>query len=245
MATKYLQVYYTSEVFEYSKTPQPEFEEHINSKGTKSYRNYYTKGVQGTLESVSIQNYDFGTRVMVTLKNEEDLQIMQFSLNDQRNNIDNFTESLIRVLPNMVKGENYWVYPYVISPEDQKAQDEAAGNDIREKYYESSGVSVKHFVDGVKGDKVEPALVYKGDGDNVIPQIVWKVDPATKKKKPSAVSLKAKNEFLTAKLMEATEGHLKRETTPNTPSSAPEATPVPKKEASAPVMADDDNELPF
>lgn len=239
MATKYLQVYYTGEVFEYSKTPQPEFEEHTNSKGTTSFRKYYNKGVQGTLESVSIQNSDFGTRVMVTLKSEEDLQIMQFSLNDQRNNIDSFTESLIRVLPNMVKGQDYWVYPYVISPEDQKAQDEAAGNTIREKYYESSGVSVKHLVDGAKGDKVEPALVYKGDGGNVIPQIVWKEDLATKKKKPSAVSLEAKNDFLTAKLMEATEGHLKRETTPSAPP------PTPKKEEPTKVTTTDDDDLPF
>lgn len=249
MATKYLQVYYTGEVFEYSKTPQPEFEEFTNKAGTVSYRKYYTKGVTGVLESVSIQNSDFGTRVMVTLKNDEDLQILQFQLNDQRGNIDDYTESLIKFLPNMVKGEEYVIYPYYFSAEDNQKSAEDRGDEPKAKYYSSCGVSVKHSLGGVKGEKVEPALAYKGDGDNVIPQLVWKENKATKKKKPTAVSVEAKIDFLTEKLLEATDGHLKRETTSSTPPPATkkeEGTKPSTKVNTPPVMdTTDDDDLPF
>ena len=189
---KFLNVQFTDgKVYEQSKEPKEGFEEHVSTKGNKTYRKYYTKGIFGTLVSVEKRESPIGEQIQVTLKDKTgDYQNLQFSLYDTNGAVDNrFAESLLRVLPNLKKGENYRVYPYVM---------EAQGD----YKYGSSGVSVhKANIEAEtvnKEDKVEVFFRYLKKEEtptaNDIPKLEFKEQRG--KNRPTAVSIEAKTNFL-------------------------------------------------
>jgi len=186
----YLQLEFGSGLFFiYSKEEKQGFEKHTSSKGNVSYRKYYKEGVSGVLESVSIYDGSFGKQISMNIKNGEDVYYVPIDIADQRGNVDNYAESLIKVLPKLNKGDNLTVRAYNFIPEGSK--------------YSQIGVSIS-----VNGEKLKGLTnAYYKDGNFVegdIPAITWKED-ALGKKKPSAASMEAKDDYLLAVLKEHTE----------------------------------------
>lgn len=253
MGKIYLQLDYSnSEMYEYSKTEKEGFEPHTSSTGNVTYRKHYPKGVFGELLNVGIRESDYGDKLQVSLRHNGDYVHMQFGLYDQKGNIDNrYAESLIRFIPSLAKGVAYRFFPYAISAEDQKKQDEERGNEVRSKYYPMYGVSVKTAdLDSEQAiAKVEPALNYSGEGDNVIPKVTWSMNRA-KKNIQDPVELAAKNDYLLDKLMEAAEGHLAYEGTNSDTPVEQNAKPSMKIPTATPAEAfeeeeEDNDDLPF
>ena len=252
MGKVYLQLDYSnSEMYEYSKTEKEGFEAHTSSTGNTTYRKHYPKGVFGELLNIGIKETDFGDKLQVSLKHNDDFVHMQFSLYDQKGNVDNrYAEDLIRYVGNLKKGGAYRFYPYKLSADDQRKSDEERGAEVRSRYYDRYGVSVKTADLGneVALEKVEPALMYGGDGDNAIPKVTWSMNRA-KKNVQNPVELAKKNEFLLDKLMQAVEGHLAYEA--NASEQAPvqqNAKPSKKVPTATPQEAfdiQDEDDLPF
>lgn len=250
MAKIYLQLDYSnSEMYEYSKTEKEGYVPYTSSTGNTTYRKHYPKGVYGTLLNVGVRESNYGDNLQVSLKNGEDFVHLQFGLYDQKGNIENrYAESLIRYIPNMKKGEGYRIFPYKISAEDQKKQDVEQGNEVRGKYYDLTGVSVKYADVEAEtvSDKVEPALLYAGSGGDVIPRVEWKENRAGKKM-PDPVALAQKNDFLLDKLMEAVEGHLAYEQGGVQSNAKPQAPKIatPQEAFEATEIVEEDDDLPF
>jgi len=237
---KYLQIEgKTARVFEYSKTEKEGFEEYTSSTGNVSYRNYYNKGVFGTLLNVSIRDSKIGEQLQISVKNGDEYINLQFPLYTERGGIENrYAESSIRYLPVLKKGKGYRFYPYAMEQEDSK--------------YMKYGMSVIESPNPEaeeKGEKVVPSLEYSKNptGDTQIPNLVWK--EIAGKNKPTAVSQESKDEFLYSYLKEAIEGHLKYDG--GTPSSSKESKPAPKQEEESKPKdvsdseSDDYDDLPF
>lgn len=210
--------------FEYSKEEKDGYEKHVSSKGNTSYRKYFKDGVSGVIESVSVYDGKFGTQISMNIKNGDDVYYTPVDLYDQRGNVSTFGESLIKLLPNLNKGDNATVRGYNFTPEGEK--------------YAKIGVSIK-----VDDKKVKSAFTnaYYKDGKLVkgdIPAIEWKKD-ALGKNKPSATSLEKKDEFLIGVLKEQTE-RLKWDGSGSNTSTEP----VEKKEPTTPVKEVSDD-LPF
>lgn len=209
--------------FEYSKEEKDGYEKHVSSKGNTSYRKYFKDGVSGVIESVSVYDGKFGAQISMNIKNGDDVYYTPVDLYDQRGNVSTFGESLIKLLPNLNKGDNVTVRGYNFTPEGEK--------------YAKIGVSIK-----VNDNKVKSAFTnaYYKDGKLVkgdIPAIEWKKD-ALGKNKPSATSLEKKDEFLIGVLKEQTE-RLKWDGN----SSNTSTEPVEKKEPTPVKEVSDD--LPF
>lgn len=241
---RYVQSYFDGSLFEYSQTEKPEFKEHTNSKGTVSYRKYYNKGIGGNLLWINRKNNQY-------LNNREEIEVVLADgdityyvtfpvLNNNGDEVDDFVEAFIRLLPNMEKGKRYNVNNW-----HMKKGDVINGEPVK---YNNSGVTVKNE----NGEKVEPALAYiteanpKGD----IPRIEWKEKAG--KNRPTAVSKEAKLDFLYDKLVEET-ARLAYSEGSNTPTQQapreeePKATPTTKgkvdeKKSFLPEANDD---LPF
>ena len=241
---KYLQTDFKSSQFvEYSKESKEDF---VSEEGRKGYRKYYNEGVTGTLLNAGVRDSKIGQQLVITLLVEGDYVNLQVPLYDQKGNVDNnFAESVIKFLPNLKKQNDYRFYPYNISAEVQEKGDKEAGKEVRAKYYDSRGISVKRVTEeGLV--KVEAAYMYnkKGEKDPTrVPSLEWKKD-RTGKNKPSAVSLEAKNEFLLSKLMDAVDGHLAYESNNSTSSQQPnQEYKVPEPVAQTESEVSDD--LPF
>lgn len=176
----YLQLDYKSgNLFEYSGTPKEGFEKHTSKTGKESYRKYHKYGVEGTLDSVSIRDSNFGKQLSISL---EGGTYVNFGLNDQKGNVDQFAEQVIKILPVLNKGDNLKIAPYNFLPEGEK--------------YNKSGITF-----AVEGEKVKGLTnaYYDKEGKLVagdVPPVKWKKD-ALGTNKPSAASLEEKNDYLT------------------------------------------------
>lgn len=252
---KYLQLDYSnSQLYEYSKEPKDGFTEYKSNTGNISYRKYYKTGVYGTLMNVSVRESNRGSKYIgVAIKSVDgDHLYLQIDLFNQRGTIDDrYAESLIRVLGNLKKGGEYRFFTYNLTADTQRASDEKDDNrPTKDKYYDVYGVSVKtaNIEENKVIDKVEPALAYTGEGKNVIPKLKWVEDTLdSSKKKPTAVSVEAKDNFLKEALKSAIEGHLKYEDDSNNSSETAQEE-KPKQDVNknnSPADEDDKDDLPF
>lgn len=180
----YLQLDYKSgNLFEYSSTLKEEFEQHTSKTGKTSFRKYHKYGYEGVLNSVSVRDSDFGKQISIAF--DEGVYI-NFSLSDQKGNVDQFAEAVIKVLPSLSKGDLVKVAPYNFIPEGEK--------------YSKTGVSFT-----VNGEKVKGLTnsYYNQTGDLIagdVPAVIWKKN-ALGVNKPSAASLEEKNDFLSEVLV--------------------------------------------
>lgn len=231
MSKQYLQLDFTSgNFFEYSGTEKEGHEKHTSTKGNVSYRKWYKDGVTGVLDSVSIRDDKFGQQISMTLKNGEDTYYVPVELSDQRGNVATYAESLIKLLPNLNKGDNLTIRGYNFTPEGER--------------YAKIGISIK-----VGGEKIKGGLTnaYYKNGELVagdIPAIEWKQN-ALGKNKPTAVSLEAKDEFLLAVLKAQTE-RLKWESSGGA-TQTPQQTATPQQafDTTKSFIPDDNSDLPF
>lgn len=191
MNKNYLQLEFSTGLFFiYSGEEKQGYDKHTSTKGNVSYRKYFKDGVTGVLESVSIFDGRFGKQISMTLKNGNDIYYLPVDISDQKGSVDTYAESLIKLLPNLEKGENLTVRGYNFTPEGEQ--------------YAKIGISISK-----DGEKIKTALTnsyYKGgelvEGD--IPALVWK-ENALGKKKPSASSQEAKDDYLLEVLKRETE----------------------------------------
>lgn len=240
LSKNYLQLEFGSgHFFDYSKEEKDGYVKHTSTKGNVSYRKYYKDGVSGILESVSIYDGKFGQQISITIKEGDEIYYLPVDIYDQSKQVDNtYAESLIKLLPLLEKGQNVTITGYNFKPEDSK--------------YSKIGISIK-----VSGEKLKSEITnsYYKDGELVpgdIPAIVW-VEKLGKKK-PSAASIEAKDEYLLS-ILEREEARLtwKNNDNQNSSNEAPKEQ-APKQEAAksepeAPAMppsnSDDDDDLPF
>ena len=168
--------------FEYSGSEKEGFEKFESNSGNISYRKYYPKGADGVLESVSLADGKFGKQIQVGVRATDDVHLFQLDVYDQKDNVSNFAEELIKFIPSLEKGDNIDFNAYNFIPEGEQ--------------FSRRGFSIKK-----DGDKVKRALsnafYKKEDGTLVegdIPAIKWvkKLD----KNKPSLASLEEKNDYL-------------------------------------------------
>lgn len=240
LSKNYLQLEFGSgHFFDYSKEEKDGYVKHTSTKGNVSYRKYYKDGVSGILESVSIYDGKFGQQISITIKEGDEIYYLPVDIYDQSKQVDNtYAESLIKLLPLLEKGQNVTITGYNFKPEDSK--------------YSKIGISIK-----VSGEKLKSEITnsYYKDGELVpgdIPAIVW-VEKLGKKK-PSAASIEAKDEYLLS-ILEREEARLtwKNNDNQNSSNEAPkeQATKqeAAKSEPEAPAMppsnSDDDDDLPF
>jgi hypothetical protein len=246
LSKNYLQLEFGSgKFFQYSKEVLDGYAQHTSTKGNVSYRKYYSDGVTGVLDSVSIYDGKFGQQISISLKDGDDIYYLPISIYDQKQQVDNtYAESLIKLLPQLEKGQNLTVSGYNFVPEGEK--------------YSRIGLSIK-----VSGEKLKSAITnsyYNKEGVLVkgdIPalEFVEKLG----KKKPSATSLEAKDTYLLA-LLEKEEARLtwKKDEPAQQEQKAPAAEPkdeasakrvapvTPQEAFEAPVVSDDDDDdLPF
>lgn len=240
LSKNYLQLEFGSgHFFDYSKEEKDGYVKHTSTKGNVSYRKYYKEGVSGILESVSIYDGKFGQQISITIKEGDEIYYLPVDIYDQSKQVDNtYAESLIKLLPLLEKGQNVTITGYNFKPEDSK--------------YSKIGISIK-----VSGEKLKSEITnsYYKDGELVpgdVPAIVW-VEKLGKKK-PSAASIEAKDEYLLS-ILEAEEQRLTWKNSDNQTSSneapkeqAPKQEPK-KSEPEAPAMppsnSEDDDDLPF
>lgn len=240
LSKNYLQLEFGSgHFFDYSKEEKDGYVKHTSTKGNVSYRKYYKDGVSGILESVSIYDGKFGQQISITIKEGDEIYYLPVDIYDQSKQVDNtYAESLIKLLPLLEKGQNVTITGYNFKPEDSK--------------YSKIGISIK-----VSGEKLKSEITnsYYKDGELVpgdVPAIVW-VEKLGKKK-PSAASIEAKDEYLLS-VLEREEKRLtwKNSDNQNSSNEAPKEQ-APKQEAAksepeAPAMppsnSDDDDDLPF
>ena len=183
MENKYLQIEYgTGLFFEYSKNEKEGYKEFVSSKGNTSYRKYYKDGVKGVLQSVSIYESKIGHQLSMRIVDGDTGYYVPVNLYDIRGNVDNtFAESLIKLLPALNKNDEVIVRGYNFTPEGEQ--------------YAKTGISIT-----ANGEKLKPQLTnsYYKNGELVegdIPALEWKENKVGKKK-PTAVSLEQRDDFL-------------------------------------------------
>ena len=241
LSKNYLQLEFGSgHFFDYSKEEKDGYVKHTSKNGNVSYRKYYKDGVSGILESVSIYDGKFGQQISMTIKDGDEIYYLPVDIYDQSKQVDNtYAESLIKLLPLLEKGQNITVTGYNFKPEDSK--------------YSRIGISIK-----VSGEKLKSEITnsyYNKEGVLVsgdVPAIVW-VEKLGKKK-PSAASIEAKDEYLLS-ILEREESRLTWKNSENENSSseapkeeAPKQEPKksePESSAIPPAHSDDDDDLPF
>jgi hypothetical protein len=248
LSKNYLQLEFGSgKFFEYSKEEKDGYVKHTSTKNNVSWRKYSDDGVSGTLESVSIYDGKFGQQISLNIKDGEEIYYVPIDIYDQSKQVDNtYAESLIKLLPQLEKGQNITITGYNFKPDDSQ--------------YSKIGVSIK-----VSGEKLKSTITnsYYKAGELVagdIPPIVW-VEKLGKKK-PSAASIEAKDEYLLdllviheARLTWKKEDNSSQATNVEAPSEPKESKPTPVATPAqafdaptqqAPVTTDDDDDdLPF
>lgn len=243
LSKNYLQLEFGSgHFFDYSKEQKDGYVKHVSTKGNESYRKYYKDGVEGILDSVSIYDGKFGQQISISLKKEDEIYYLPVAIYDQKGQVDNtYAESLIKLLPQLEKGQNLTITGYNFKPEDSQ--------------YSKIGFSIK-----VSGEKLKSTITnsYYKDGALVegdVPPMVW-VEKLGKKK-PSASSIEAKDAYLLG-LLEVEEKRLtwkkedskSTEETPKEEKSVPAKMPTPTAEEAfgtppTPLLEDDEDDLPF
>lgn len=178
--SNYLKLDYKSgTLYEFSASAQEGYEKHISKTGKESYRKFYPKGYTGVLTGVSVRDGNFGKELSLSFENQV---FVNFGIFDQKSNIDQYTEQVIKALPALELGSEITVFPYSFTPEGEK--------------YSKTGVSFK------KGEEKLIGLTnsyYDKNGDLVsgdVPPIRWKPNPLGGSKKPSAADVETKNEYL-------------------------------------------------
>jgi hypothetical protein len=184
--TNYLQVNYDGTMFQYSKDAKEGFVKYINSAGTESFRKYFNKGVTGTLSHIDKkvnEKLNNTEEVRVHLRDGEENYVLTFRVMGQGDQIDDYTEQLIRYLPKLEKGTVYTINNWFM-----KKGDTVNGEEVK---YDNKGLTVK-----IADTKIEPALSYQTDKnpDGNIPRLEFKETAG--KKKVTGASKDAKFEFL-------------------------------------------------
>jgi hypothetical protein len=192
MTKLYLSIdYATGRLFESSKAKKEGFEEHVNSKNAVSYRRYYESGIYGKLDNIGLRNSDFGKQIGIKMSAEGYTFYVQMNLNDQKGFVSNgYTESLIKILPNLLKGETYTLRPYSFLPKDEQGNEIPGAREVK-------GISFKNGAD----IKIEALLTNERisktgtitPGD--IPALVFEQN-ALGEVKPTAVSQEKRSNFL-------------------------------------------------
>lgn len=227
---KYLSVNYSDgKIFEYSKDKKDGFVSHYNNKGELKGFRKYQDNIVGKYISVAESKNPYlnnQSELTLTLKENGDFVNIKFSTEKQSGDYSDFAESLIKHLPNLVKGTTYTIMFYSFIPDG--------------KTRKSTGVSFK-TTDGEKVSKLTQTAIYK-DGTKVegdIPAVEWK----NVKGKPKA-STEAQQAYLYDVLMKYVSLIPQQGSTSN----AVIPTTIAKEIAeSTPVTTydDDDDDLPF
>lgn len=223
--------------FNYSKDPKEGYDKHTSTKGNESYRKYYKEGVSGILESVSLYDSKFGTQISMNVKDGDNVYYLPVAVQDQSDNVDTYAESLIKLLPQLNKGDKVTVRGYNFTPEGDK--------------YSKIGVSITANDVKLKS-KVTNAYFKEGklvDGD--IPALEWKINKLGKNK-PTAVSQESKNDYLLDLVTKETERlkWVQGESAPSaeqqTPKDEiPKATPKDAFEPATNIKITEPDDLPF
>lgn len=211
--------------------------------GGKTYREYFDRGLYGTFEGARYKEAQFKDGAVMffefSMKNKEgQYYVVSVPLFDNYKNIDRrFVEKFIALLPNLIKGEAYRLFPF--------RMEEINGEVLNRPVY---GISIKtaNLETEEVIDKVERAFEFqkrdqeltagmcpsvKMEQTTVFGKDKWEVDP---------VSQKQKKDFLTKVLeeqvqrLEGTKSQPKKET--------PKSEPAP---AEAQVDEEEDEDLPF
>lgn len=258
--SKYINIdYSTGTLYHYSKEQEnPDYKEHKSSSGSTGYRCHFFKGVEGYLQNVSlVTNPQNRSQISIFLESKDNEYLyVNIDLFTQRGTITEYAESFIRFVNALQKGKYYNMSTYKMDATFLEKKDKEAGKEPRGKYYDMLGVSIKEVDSETLEviEKVEPTLVYKGNGDNVVPSLVFEVDLLTTKRKPTPVSIAEREGFLKAKLSDAIHGHLKREKREETkdevkPNSSADNRSTKETSEGAPAAGVDvdidDDDLPF
>lgn len=219
--------------FNYSKDPKEGYDKHTSTKGNESYRKYYKEGISGILESVSLYDSKFGTQISMNVKDGDNVYYLPVAVQDQSDNVDTYAESLIKLLPQLNKGDKVTVRGYNFKPEGDK--------------YSKIGVSIT--ANDVKLKSTVTNAYYKEgklvEGD--IPALEWKLNKLGKNK-PTAVSQEAKNDYLLDLVTKETERlkWVQGESSPESPKpSTPTASPQEAFPPAINVKEDEPVDLPF
>lgn len=223
MAEKhYLTVNYDGSIFQYSGEEKEGYIKFTNTKNKVSYRKYFNQGVEGNLLWVNRKKND-------RLNNREELQLVLGSgddtfyvtfvvMNQNGDSIDDFTESLLRYLPNMDKGSVYNIKSWKMNRGDV-----IKGEEVK---YDNSGVTIKFG-----GEKLKPALTFKTEKNpaGTIPMLEWKEIAGSKK--PTASSKEEKLIYLYDVLeKECARLGFEESTSQSAPQNTPKETNKPKAE---------------
>ncbi len=189
METQYLQLNYKTGNFFHKIKEAKEGYEHtvteFDGKRFESYRKEYNRPLKGTLTSVGVNAQKFGTSITLSIRDEENgvTYVPQVNLHDKWKNIaGDYTESLIRKLPNLNKGDQVEFGAYKFTPDDSK--------------YERRGVYFK-----VNGEKVKDAIFpsYYKEGElveNEIPAVRWEKKAFGDGMEPNAQDQIERNKYL-------------------------------------------------
>lgn len=233
-----LQVNYDGSIFQYSKDPKDGFVEFTNSKGKVSYRKYFNKGVEGVLTSIKKENNQYlngAEEIKLTLTDGEELNILSFMiLNQGGDQLDEYAQSLVTLLPKMNKGETYNINNWFL-----KKGDNINGQEVRHNKkgitLKQDGTKIKSDVtfEYVKGRGTDQEEHVKGD----VPMLQWK--EIAGKNRPTAASKEIQLEFFYSMLeneITRISGEVSQESVPTTPK---------KEEVVKDNSPEEDYDLPF
>jgi len=230
----YLQLEFGSgKFFQYSKEQLDGYVKNVSKNGKVSFRKYYNEGIHGVLDSVSIYDGKFGQQISISIRDNEEVYYLPISIYTQSQQVDNtYAESLIKLLPELNKGDIVTVSGYNFKPEGSE--------------YSKIGISIKKGAEKIKSSITNS---YYKDGNLVpgdIPAIEW-VEKLGKRK-PSASSIEAKDEYLLS-LLQKEEARLTWKT--DSGSEPAQAAPAPKQEqtkvqqAAPAIVEGESDDLPF
>lgn len=220
----------TGKMFETIKEEREGYEKYTSSTGKVSYRKHF-KDITGELLNTEIRDTDWGQRFGVSLKNGETIFKLELNIYSQDGNIENrYMESMLKLLPLLNKGETYTISSYNFTPEGEK--------------YPKTGISVKKGTEKLKSTLTN--AYYTKDGELVpgdIPAIKW-VEKLGKRR-PSAVSLEQKDEYLIDLLTKNNDRLKWTSGESNTQPAEQKAKEEAPKKAAAVAATIEDDDLPF
>lgn len=260
MNTNYLDLdFKTATFYQYSKIEKEDFKAHTADNGTVSYRKTFPKGVYGVLQSVDLKETNFGYKIALRLLNGDEVYVCNIGLHSGNKQIDNrFAEPVICLLPNLVKGQAYRIFPYSLDKELEGTTKTFYGVSIKLADLDKEAVL----------DAVLPAFRRRRKdeevGPNQVPSLVF--EKKLTGNKPTLASIGAREDFLedllskslvslaytpnnapapAEKAAEATAPRQsKLPSTGGTNAKAPKAPPTPKAPEPETLYTEDDD-LPF
>lgn len=251
MEKHYLDIDFKNNCFyEYSKVAREGFESQTNSAGKESFVKLYNKGVFGTLESMQVVDTKYqGKKLVLRLLNGDDVYLAGFQMYDQRGNFDNrFVEPLISMIPNLVKGQAYRVFPWAMESETYKTRNG--------KFKVNYGVSIKkadlNTMTVLTGEdaKISPKYVRRKkdeafDASKHLPDLVF-VDEFGSLK-PTAISVDARKQFFVKMLTAGLEnlGYVPNQAAPEKAVQESNTQPTPLPTEPVNMVEEDYDDLPF